>query len=278
NHIREIEELKYLEVLNISRNGVAFLLNGILALKNLRELSASTIRFNYDEEGSFGLIRGFERLEYVKWETYRNGEHVVLGEKEFDDVVLKMKNEGTMNNWKGLVKFGIWGVDINSPLFCAVSSRLVFIKSISLETKLIPELAEGEVKMLENCLMLREIKWRLHIGYMCPTQSIAIGVINNKPLLQSIDILVDRFTSDITKTLLEYKYLHTINLYVKGRIDGGLTELLRKDIFENTLLRSVNIQADDNGKVSHIPCMCSEDAVNFDEEKVRRYICKEDMD
>ncbi|KAI5175447.1 hypothetical protein PAEPH01_2155, partial [Pancytospora epiphaga] len=98
NYLNEIRKLKSLEALDIQWNTIPWPMNEILKLKNLREFVANDIRFDYDKQGDFEMVKGFERLKYEIWVVYSNNNRIVYEDPNFKDVLEKMKKEATINN------------------------------------------------------------------------------------------------------------------------------------------------------------------------------------
>ncbi|KAI5173010.1 hypothetical protein PAEPH01_1837, partial [Pancytospora epiphaga] len=119
-YLDEIEDLKLLESLNIKGNLILKSMNGILKLRNLRKFSADNIRSDYDKQGDFELVKGFERLNCRKWEVYKNSTCIKHGDIGFDKVVAGIKKEVTLNNWKGVVELNAHDIEMYPVIFLAI--------------------------------------------------------------------------------------------------------------------------------------------------------------
>ncbi|KAI5168408.1 hypothetical protein PAEPH01_0105 [Pancytospora epiphaga] len=274
--LKEIEKIKCLEALNIAGNDICYFMNGILELKNLRKLRMDKISLDYNKKGNFALIKGFEILEYSEWTVYNNNKSVAYGDTDFDGVVADLKLEATLNNWKGIRALSNWCVEIDSAIFLAVSSRLVFIESISLS--LCNELRgyKEDTEILKNCLMLREIKWTHCNESKCMPLSMAINIIDDKPLLQIIGMFVDDFSIEFSSLLSECEYVYKIVLHTQ-KYKNGVFKVLFEDC-KTCVFKSVEVSfGAKRWYFSMNFTICFADNGNA-EGKIRRFLSKEDMD
>ncbi|KAI5169686.1 hypothetical protein PAEPH01_0919 [Pancytospora epiphaga] len=123
-YLNEIKELRSLEIFSIRDNWyINCFMNEILKLKNLRKLYADHIRFDYDKQGDFELVKGFESLGCCKWEVYKNNECINTTSTDFDDVVAGIRKEVTQNNWKGVIEEARWR-NLKNPVIHAAFSNL----------------------------------------------------------------------------------------------------------------------------------------------------------
>ncbi|KAI5169487.1 hypothetical protein PAEPH01_0759, partial [Pancytospora epiphaga] len=128
-YLNEIEELGSLEILDIKNNWSShyyYSMNGILKLKNLRKLNADNIRFDYDRQGDFELIKGFESLGCSECKVYKNNECINDASTDFDVVVAGIRKEATPNNWKGIIELKDWYPPENSVIYDAFSNLCSF--------------------------------------------------------------------------------------------------------------------------------------------------------
>ncbi|KAI5173110.1 hypothetical protein PAEPH01_1851, partial [Pancytospora epiphaga] len=239
NYLNEIRKLKSLEVLNIEGNSISHSMNEILKLKNLREFFARDFRFDYDKQGEFELVKGFEKLRYDKWEIYRNNNRIGHENANFKDVLEKIGKEATINNWKGVTELDRTRIKMDTVIFLAISSKLVFIESICsyLDDELIKY--KGETEILRNCQMIKEIILVDHKDRAFLPLSTAINIIRDNPFLQVVNLSVDELNIEFANLLSECGYLCVINLRAKKYTDGFLATLLRTT--EKSVLRFVGI-------------------------------------
>ncbi|KAI5168737.1 hypothetical protein PAEPH01_0378 [Pancytospora epiphaga] len=273
-YLNEIERLKSLEALNIAGNKIYHAINGIVILKNLRELYVDNVLFDCDK-GGFRLIKGFERLEYNEWDVYKNNKCITWNNANFTDLVTEMKNEATLNNWKGVTSLNSWCVVVNSALFLAVSSKLIFIDSIILH--LCDKLKKHKYsrEILENCLMLREIRWvYCDRGKYLPLSS-AVNIISDKPLLQVIEMPISDLSIEFSNTLTRCRHLHTIKLHVQKYRDGFLATLFKESGM--SAMKFVKIFFGPKSWC-HLDGHFSEFTENANTEGIIKYIRKEDAD
>ncbi|KAI5176656.1 hypothetical protein PAEPH01_2418 [Pancytospora epiphaga] len=240
-YLNDMEKLKSLELLDITQNTFDTSMNEILKLKNLRVLKVYGVRFDYDEKGSFNLVKGFEEVECYRWEIYQNGNHITYKDSSSIDILSEMQREATLSNWKGVGKISIWPIDINSALFIAISSKLVFVKNVMLDICTESTLNYDRLEILKNCLALREINWRNCGLRVCLPLSASTSLVNNKPLLQRIEMTVKNLSSELANALLKARYLHTIDLYAEKYSDGFFETLFKRKLNESNVLVSVKI-------------------------------------
>ncbi|KAI5176525.1 hypothetical protein PAEPH01_2333, partial [Pancytospora epiphaga] len=276
-YVNEIEELKSLEVLDIHGNiTISQSMNGILRLKNLRKFIAGGIRIVYDKKGDFELIRGFEKLVYSEWEVYKNNECIRYNDAGFDDIIVEMRKEATLNNWKGVEVLNNRRIIMNSAIFLAISSKLVFIKRISLY--LDDELRTNieDMEMLKNCQMLKEVTLMNGTTEGAFLSSTVINMINDKSLLQIIIVPINELNIDFANLLLKCENLYEVKICFKKNTEGFFATLLKKS--KESALRDVEVYYVDNEKMRNI-----EKEINFStsddrawKEGIRKYLSKED--
>ncbi|KAI5170449.1 hypothetical protein PAEPH01_1438 [Pancytospora epiphaga] len=277
-YLNEIGKLKSLEALDIQKNNtISCSMNEILGLKNLRELSADVIWFDYDKQGDFEVVKGFERLKYDKWEIYRNNNRIGHENANFKDVLEKIGKEATINNWKGVTEWKCSRIKIDSVIFLAISSKLVFIESIysHLDDEL--RIHEGETEILNNCQMIKKITLVNTEDRVFLPLSIVINIICDNSYLQVVDMSVDELNIDFADLLLECTRIHTIKFRVKKYTDGFFATLLKKP--KETGLRSIEVYycnyENENCK-GKVICLNSKDSDI--REKIIKYINEEDAD
>ncbi|KAI5169270.1 hypothetical protein PAEPH01_0576 [Pancytospora epiphaga] len=276
-YLNEIGKLKSLEVLNIEANLILHSMNEILKLKNLREFFADVIWFDYDKQGDFEMVKGFEKLKCRKWEVYRNNNRIKHEDSNFKDVLEKMKKEATINNWKGVTEFMCMCIKIDSVIFYAISSKLVSIESIRLYLGNKLRIGEGETEILNRCQMIREITLVDNTDRAFLPLSIVINIIRDNPFLQKVEMSVDELDIDLANLLSECAYLHTINLRVKKYTDGFFATLLKKP--KESMLKYVDIYY-----FNHERENCKRKAIYFNSkdsdirERIIKYITEEDAD
>ncbi|KAI5168738.1 hypothetical protein PAEPH01_0379 [Pancytospora epiphaga] len=277
NYLNEIGKLKSLEALDIQNNTIPWPMNEILSLKNLRELSADEIYFDYDKQGDFEMVKGFERLKYDKWGIYRNNNFQDFKDINFKAVLETMKKEATINNWKGVTALNGGCIWTESGIFFAVSSKLVFIESLSLYVNDELRMYEREIEILKNCQRIREIALDNYKGRMFLPLPTVINIINANPFLQVVDMSVDKLNIDLANKLLKCENLHTINLRVRNYTGGFIATLLKKP--KETALRSVEFYYCNYEEEN---CKGEVMFLNFNDkgirERVIKYITEEDAD
>ncbi|KAI5169367.1 hypothetical protein PAEPH01_0653 [Pancytospora epiphaga] len=276
-YLNEIGKLKSLEVLNIEGNFITHSMNEILKLKNLREFVANDIRFDYDKEGDFELVKGFEKLECNKWEIYKDDNRIEHGNANFKDVLEKMGKEATMNNWKGVTKLRSIYIKIDSVIFLAISSKLVSIESIRLYLANKLRIGEGETEILNRCQMIREITLVDNTDRAFLPLSIVINIIRDNLFLQKVEMSVDELNIDLANLLSECAYLHSIDLHVKKYTDGFFETLLKKP--KESMLKFVDIYYFNHKRVNRKEEPISFSYNNLDRrERIIKYMTEEDVD
>ncbi|KAI5174977.1 hypothetical protein PAEPH01_2111, partial [Pancytospora epiphaga] len=275
-YLNEIKKLGSLEILDIHGNTISQSMNGILRLKNLREFTAREIRIDYNKKGDFELIRGFEKLVCSEWEVYKNNKCIRYNDAGFDDIIVEMRKEATLNNWKGVEALDNYRIIMSSVIFLAVSSKLVFIESISL--CLGDELRTNieDMEMLKNCQMLKRITLKNDTAKGTFLSSTVINMINDKSLLQKINVPINELNIDFANSLLKCENLYKVEIYFKKNTEGFFATLLEKS--KESALRDVGVYYVDNEKMRNI-----EKEINFStscnrawKEGIRKYLSKED--
>ncbi|KAI5169399.1 hypothetical protein PAEPH01_0681, partial [Pancytospora epiphaga] len=281
-YLNEIEKLKSLEALNIQSNNSLHSMNGILRLKNLRELFAFKIRFDYDKKGDFELVKGFEKLKCCGWEVYRNSNSIKYEDANFNDVIEEMQREAIVNNWKGITDLSDRYVKIDSVMFLVFSSKLFFIETIDLYSSTKLETHEEYIEILKNCQMLKKITMERHElmrkrEYAFLPLSIASSIIHDKPFLQTVEMFIDELNIDFANLLLKCEYLHEIVLHTQKYTDGFFATLLENP--KKNALTSVDFHHYDCNREIH-----EGDVIfyNFNNrsnmEEIGNYLAEKDVD
>ncbi|KAI5176456.1 hypothetical protein PAEPH01_2303, partial [Pancytospora epiphaga] len=267
--INEMGKFKCLESLVIWSSEVKASMNGILRLKNLRCFCAENIRFDYDEEGAFGEIKGFDILECYNWSIYKNNECV-----ESNETAMEIRKEAKLNNWKGLTKFNSWYHDINSVLFLGISSQLVFTEEIIIEPRRKLEIS-GEIGILENCHQLQKIKCVNHKSSAYVPTVIAIRALKSKLMLREIEMHVESLTKELGTALVECKHLHNIILCAEMYEEGFFAVLFNE--CGRSFMRRVEVYI---GGMSwcYSVRVYGTAAENANNEAIIKYIGREDTD
>ncbi|KAI5173401.1 hypothetical protein PAEPH01_1944, partial [Pancytospora epiphaga] len=238
-YLNEIEKLESLETLDIKDNQISHSMNGVLRLRNLREFSAGVIRFNYEKQGDFELVRGFEMLKCTKWEVYKDDKCINYEYTNFNDVLAGISKEATLNNWKGITELKCRCTEIDAVILLAISPKLVSIESIGLYLDDESKIYEDGMRMLKNCQMLREILLTNFKGKVFLSSMAAINLVHDKPFLQMIDISIDELNIGFVNLLLKCEYLHTLKLRVQKRTDDFFVTLLGNS--KKNALRFINV-------------------------------------
>ncbi|KAI5174978.1 hypothetical protein PAEPH01_2112 [Pancytospora epiphaga] len=211
-----------------------------------------------------------------KWEVYKNNKRIRYNDTGFDDIVVEMRKEATLNNWKGVEALDNYRIIMSSAIFLSISSKLVFIKSISLY--LDDELRTNieDMEMLKNCQMLKEITLKNDTAKGTFLSSTVINMINDKSLLQIISVPINELNIDFANSLLKCKNLYKVRIYFKKNTEGFFATLLKKS--KESALRDVGVYYVDNEKMRNIrkeiTFSTSDDRAR--KEGIRKYLSEED--
>ncbi|KAI5178985.1 hypothetical protein PAEPH01_2587, partial [Pancytospora epiphaga] len=199
------------------------------------------------------------------------------GDADFNVAVVEMRKEATLNNWKGVATLNGKRIEIDSIIFLAISSKLVFIEDINLYLDNKLKTPKEDIEVLKNCRMLRRIAWEDFKAEVAPPLSTVTKIINDNLFLQMVKISVDELNVELANTLSKCKRLHTIDLYTQKYTNGFFTALLGSP--EESMVKTVDFHYFNYewGKRTRKIIFSNFD-YETNREEIIKYITEEDVD